>query len=60
MSDHHPPSTAGMPYSEADWHEFHEEDIKAGRAVVVLMTAIFSLGVVLYTIVMIAVLMGNQ
>ena len=57
MSDPHHSPTAGLPYSEADWHEFHQEDIKAGKAVVVLMTAIFSLGVVLYTIVMTAVLM---
>jgi hypothetical protein len=57
MSDPHHAPTAGLPYSEADWHEFHQEDIKAGKAVVVLMTAIFSLGVVLYTIVMTAVLM---
>lgn len=57
MSDPHHAPTAGLPYSEADWKEFHAEDIKAGKAVVVLMTAIFSLGVVLYTIVMTAVLM---
>lgn len=57
MSDPQHAPTAGLPYSEADWREFHEEDIKAGKAVVVLMTAIFSLGVVLYTIVMVSVLL---
>ena len=56
MSEPHHAPNPGLPFSEGDWKEFHQEDIKAGRAVVVLMTAIFSMGVVLYTIVMIAVL----
>ena len=55
MSDPHHAPDAGLPFSEADWKEFHKEDVKAGRAVVVLMTAIFTMGVVLYTIVMTAV-----
>ena len=55
MSDPHHAPSPGLPFSEADWKEFHQEDITAARAVVVLMTAIFSMGVVLYTIVMLAV-----
>ena len=57
MNDPHHAPSPGLPFSEADWKEFHSEDIKAGRAVVVLMTAIFSMGVILYTIVMATVLM---
>ena len=57
MSDPHNAPNPGLPFTEADWKEFHTEDIKAGRAVVVLMTAIFSMGVILYTIVMAAVLL---
>ena len=56
MSEPHHAPHPGLPFSEGDWKEFHREDIKAGRAVVVLMTAIFSMGVVLYSIVMTAVL----
>ena len=57
MNDPHHAPGSGLPFSEADWKEFHKEDIQAGRAVVVLMTAIFSMGVVLYSIVMATVLM---
>ena len=57
MSDPHHAPSPGLPFSEADWKEFHKEDIEAGRAVVVLMTAIFSMGVSLYAIVMAVVLM---
>ena len=56
MSDPHHAPTAGLPFSEAQWHEFHKEDVQAGRAVVVLMTVIFSMGVVLYSVVMATVL----
>ena len=57
MSDPHHATGAGLPFSEADWNTFRKEDIQAGRAVVVLMTAIFSMGVILYSIVMATVLM---
>lgn len=57
MSDnqgHAAPTTS--PFTEADWKAFQKDDILAGSAVVVLMTAIFSIGVILYTIVLIAVM----
>ena len=57
MSDPHHTPNPGLPFNVADWHEFHKEDVKAARAVVVLLTAIFTIGVILYTIVMTAVLM---
>jgi hypothetical protein len=57
MNDTHNAPNGGSPFSEATWKEFHKEDVQAGRAVVMLMTAIFSMGVVLYTIVMVSVLM---
>ena len=57
MSDPHHTPHPDLPFTENDWKEFHREDVKAGRAVVVLMTAIFTMGVVLYAIVMTAVLL---
>lgn len=39
------------PFTEAEWKEFHKSDIGAGGAVIVLMTAIFSIGLLLYTVV---------
>lgn len=37
------------PFSAAEMAAFHHDDIKAGKAVILLMTAIFCIGVVLYT-----------
>jgi hypothetical protein len=48
-------SAPALPFSEADWHEFHQSDKGAGGAVIVLMGGIFSIGLVLYTIVAIIV-----
>ena len=38
-------------FTDQQWQEFRNEDFKAGSAVVMLMLAIFSIGVVLYSIV---------
>ena len=46
--DHGP---APLPFSDADIAGFRQEDIHAGKAVVLLMTSIFSLGVFLYILV---------
>lgn len=43
------------PFSEAEWKAFRKDDVTAGGAVVVLMTAIFTIGLILYTVVAIAV-----
>ncbi len=51
----HPGGTAALPFSEADWHEFHKSDIGAGAAIIVLMASIFSIGLVLYTVIAIVV-----
>jgi hypothetical protein len=40
---------AGSVYSKADWDAFRAEDFAAGKAVVVLMLGIFSMGVALYS-----------
>jgi hypothetical protein len=49
------PATAALPFSDADWKELRKSDIGAGGSVVVLMTVIFSIGLVLYaTIALIA------
>lgn len=39
------------PFSEAEWKEFHKSDVGAGGAVIVLMTAIFSIGLLLYSVI---------
>ncbi len=52
MSDTHAHDrSSASPFSDAEWHEFHESDKSAGAAVIILMTAIFSCGLVLYTVV---------
>ena len=52
MSDPHAPATTpALPFSDADWKEFHESDKGAGGAIIVLMGGIFIIGLVLYTIV---------
>jgi hypothetical protein len=43
------------PYTPAQWKEFQKSDIGAGGAVVVLMTAIFCIGLMLYTVIAIVV-----
>jgi len=39
------------PFSEAEMAEFVKSDVGAGAAVVVLMSAIFGIGLVLYTVI---------
>ena len=47
---------APAPFSDAEIARFQREDRYAGGAIVVLMTSIFSIGVVLYTIVLLSTL----
>jgi hypothetical protein len=42
-------------FTDQEWKEFQNDDIKAGGAVVCLMASIFSLGLLLYTTVAIIV-----
>ncbi|MGL4555480.1 MAG: hypothetical protein ACRC33_30290 [Gemmataceae bacterium] len=42
---------APFPFTPEEKKEFQKDDIFAGQAVVVLMAAIFGIGVVLYTVV---------
>ncbi len=53
MSEHasNEPVAAAGPFSAADWAAFRAEDFAAGKAVVVLMLSIFTIGVVLYSVV---------
>ena len=48
--DHHSTTAGGPPpyFTEAEWEEFHHEDVKAGKAIVVLMSGIFTIGLFLY------------
>jgi hypothetical protein len=43
------------PFSDAELQELHTNDILAGKFVVMLMAGIFSVGLVLYTVILIAV-----
>jgi hypothetical protein len=54
LHGHHGAAVA-LPFTEADREEFQKSDIQAGGAVIVLMTAIFSIGLILYTVVAIVV-----
>ena len=53
-SDHHDEphghgaAAAALPFSEAELKEFQKDDRHAGGAVIVLMAAIFSIGLILY------------
>lgn len=50
------PAPAGQPYFPADeWAELRAEDVHAGKAVVGLMISIFTIGLLLYTGVFLAV-----
>jgi hypothetical protein len=54
VTDAPPASTHAAPaahFSEADWDAFRAEDFAAGKAVVILMLGIFSMGVALYSVV---------
>jgi hypothetical protein len=57
MSDphEHAATAPALPFSEVEWKEFHDNDIHAGAAIILLMTGIFSIGLVLYTTIAIIV-----
>jgi hypothetical protein len=61
---HHAPETANhdaahvpSPFTEAEWQEFHAEDVHAGGAIVCLMAGILTIGMVMYAT--IAVIVGT-
>jgi hypothetical protein len=43
----------GELFPASEWQSFRESDTQAGKAIVVLMTGIFCIGVVLYIIVLV-------
>jgi hypothetical protein len=48
---HDSPANLDHLFTDNQWKLFRQEDTKAGSAVVLLMLSIFSIGVVLYSIV---------
>jgi hypothetical protein len=57
MSDHSAPAASGLSdFTDDDWNTLHSEDVRAGKAVVGLMVAIFSIGLLLYIGVMVSVM----
>jgi hypothetical protein len=53
---HHPPSASALHFSPAEWAQLQADDRHAAAVVLGLMTAIFSIGLVLYIIVLYSVL----
>lgn len=51
MSDSHGHGAVENPFTPAQWDQLRAADVSAARAVVYLMVGIFSMGVVLYSIV---------
>ena len=49
MDPHNSPTAA--PFSDQELNQLHAEDFAAASAIVIEMVSIFSIGVVLYTIV---------
>ena len=48
-------ATDERPYFPAEeWEQFKRDDIATGKAIILLMTSIFSIGLVIYTIVALA------
>jgi hypothetical protein len=45
-----------VPFTEAEWKDMQKDDIHAGGAVVSLMAGIFTIGLIIYSIVLWAVL----
>jgi hypothetical protein len=43
--------TTPAPFTDAEWAQLRAEDYAGAAAIVILMVSIFSIGVVLYTIV---------
>ena len=59
MTHHAEPSTTGaLPFTDAEWQSLQKDDIHAGGAVVGLMAGIFTIGLVLYSVVLATVLSG--
>jgi hypothetical protein len=49
MSDSHAHGSSPSPaFTDAEWHDFHTSDKGAGAAVILLMTSIFTIGLLLY------------
>lgn len=51
----HAPHAAGDPFGPGVLDNLHQQDVAAGKAVVVLMCSIFLIGVLIYTIVAISI-----
>ena len=49
---HGEPGTGSLPFTQTQLEQFHADDRHGGGAVVVLMTAIFTIGLILYSIVL--------
>ena len=50
MSEHHPEQHGDsvLHFTPAEWEQFRSSDLAACKAVVLLMTGIFTIGLILY------------
>ena len=48
---HAAPAPAQPHFSPAEWQALRQEDVKAAKAIVVLMQGIFVIGLLMYTVV---------
>lgn len=46
-------ASAASLFPAKEWQEFHQSDIQAGKSIVVVMSSIFVLGVIIYSIVLV-------
>jgi hypothetical protein len=52
MEHGHGHAPTQMPFSQVEWNEFRAQDAVAGKMVGGLMASIFSVGIVIYSIVL--------
>ena len=47
----HQPTEPRPYFPAAEWEQFQKEDIAAGKAIILLMSGIFTIGLVLYIVI---------
>lgn len=56
LSHPHGPAASSLPFSEAEWEQLQADDRHGGAVVIALMAGIFTIGLILYTIVLVSIL----
>ena len=58
MTHHAEPTPGTLPFTEDEWKQMQQDDIQGGGTVVGLMAGIFTVGLVLYSVVLWSVMSG--